>query len=123
MTQKNLYTSKVRKIDTILYRESKRQLEEENAQAVGLYFKGYNIYEGNLILNGDYIKIFPIWIPGLYNRQYYTGWIAAFDIKKIKPNSSISIKIPKQARGLFEGPNKIIEEWCTKLGVKSMEVV
>lgn len=122
MRQKN-YTSKCTRIDSILYKKSKEQLEETNAQAVGLYFRECNIYEGNLIVNGDNIKIFPIWLPGKNNTQYYTGWSAAFDINSIKTNSCISIKIHNSARALFEGENKIIEEWCTKLGVQSIKVV
>ncbi len=56
--------------------------------------------------------------------KVHTRWYAAFDMKKIAPNSIVTLYVPKEKIGLFSGKWKWqLKEWCKELNVKYIHVV
>lgn len=105
-----------------LLRMSKSKLNGD--LAAGFYY-GTTVEEQYLFLWGESIKVFPVrYLKKSSQDKVASKYAVAFDMKKIKLNSVVELKVPKGQMGLFAGRHHWqVKEWCKQLGLKYIKIV
>lgn len=131
-TKENGKATSKRKRTTAKEREEFFNLVKEkmgDLPAVGLWGDHATVDTEDYIFNGRHFRIFPIKVQRVNEdtgKMYYkrTGFYAAFDMDRIKPNTVVNIEVPAGKGGLFCGSGAWQVAFMSReLGVKKVRVM
>ena len=128
----------------------KRIMDGKEAIGVNHKYNPLEIYyykEMDLISGEDHIRVFPVFaLMSEASQQRWknycsvelfmdddtidtdpklsTDYVAIFDMKKIRKDAVVELKVPHEKEGLYIGRKGWqVNEWCKKLGIKRINVI